>query len=318
MNMPLVSVCIVTYNHERYIRDCIMSVIAQSSDMPLEILVGDDLSEDGTSSIVAAIANEYPHLVRHFFHSPRLGPAGNYLSLIREARGAFIAHLDGDDFWLPGKLSAQVSFLEQHPDCPAVYSNALLISDDGMPLGVFNNPQPSRFDINSLLRRGNFLNHSSMLYRASLRENILALPTPFLDYRIHLCHARHGAIGYLNQVLVGYRVASSSSMVVHQKELVRRLYWEALLDVPRESVHEDDLAKAIAGFARSILLRSMMAKDISILRHWVPIIVGASPVGWVKMCSFICGGILRVVVRKASDAMWAWLTGNHLQILFRR
>ncbi len=318
MNVPLVSVCILTYNHKRYIRDCIMSVIAQSSDVTLEILVGDDCSEDGASSIVEALASEYPHLIHYFRHVSRLGPAENYLSLIRKARGAFIAYLDGDDFWLPGKLAAQVSFLERRPDCPAVYSNALVIRDDGVPLGVFNNPQPARFDINALLRRGNFLNHSSTLYRASLRENVLALPTPFLDYRVHLRHARHGAVGYLNQVLVAYRVGSSSSMVVHANDLVRRLYWEALLDVPRGSVNEDDLARAMAGFVRSVLLRSIRTKDVFMLRRWLPVIMAASPVGWIKMCSFISAGILRTVIQKGTDALCARLTGNHLRILFRR
>ncbi len=318
MNKPVVSVCIVTCNHERYIRDCIMSVIAQSSDVPLEILVGDDLSEDGTSGIVAAIANEYPHLIRYFRHAPRLGPAENYLSLIRESRGTFIAHLDGDDFWLPGKLAAQVSFLERHLDCPAVYSNALTVRDDGAPLGVFNNPQPSRFDINALLRGGNFLNHSSMLYRASLRENLLSMPTPFLDYRIHLCHARHGAIGYLNQVLVGYRVGSSTSMVVRAKDLVLRLYWEALLNVPRESVNAEDLAGGMAGFVRSVLLQSFRTNSFFVLRHWLPIIMAASPVGRMRMCSLISSGIFRTAIQKASDILCTRLNGNHLQILFRR
>lgn len=318
MNIPMVSVCVATCNQERYIRDCIMSVIAQCGDVAIEILVGDDHSEDGTTRIVAEIADQYPHLVRHFIHVPRLGPAENYLGLIRKARGTFIAHLDGDDFWLPGKLVAQVSFMERHPDCPAVYSNALAIRDDGVPVGVFNNPQPERFNFNALLRGGNFLNHSSMLYRASQRENVLALPTPFIDYRIHLCHARDGAVGYINKVLVGYRVGSSSSMVFHAGDLVRRLYWEALLDVPRGSVNKDHLAWAMAGFVRSVLLQAYNTKDLSKLQHWLPVIMAASPVGWVKMCSFISSGILRTVFRKALDAACAGLSGNHLRILFRR
>lgn len=318
MTTPLVSVCIATFNHARYIRDCIMSVIAQAGDVTLEILVGDDLSEDGASAIVEALAREYPHLIRHFLRTRRLGPTENYFSLIRDARGRFIANLDGDDFWLPGKLAAQVSFLERRPDCPAVCSNALVIRDDGVPLGMFNNPQPERFDINALLRMGNFLNNSSILYWASLRENLLAMPVPSLDYRAHLCLARHGDIGYLNQVLVAYRVGSSSSMVANQNDLVRRLYWEALLDVPRGAVNPDDLAWAMAGFVRSVLLRAIRKKDVSMLFRWMPVIMAASPVGWIKMCSFICAGIVRTVIRKASDALCARLSGNHLRILFRR
>ncbi|MGV8050829.1 MAG: glycosyltransferase family 2 protein [Anaerolineaceae bacterium] len=318
MSTPLVSVCIVTLNHERYIRDCLMSVIAQSSDVTLEILVGDDFSEDGTSAIVDNLLGEYSHLIRYFRHEPRLGPTANYQFLIREAKGKFIAHLDGDDFWLPGKLAAQVSFLTQHPDCSAVYSNALAIRDDGVLLGLFNNPQPPKFNINGLLRRGNFLNHSSLLYRASLRKDVLALPTPFLDYRVHLCHARHGAIGYLNQVMVGYRVSSSSSMIVHANDLVRRLYWEALLDASRGSVNAGDLAGGMAEFARSVFFRSLRIKDVSLLRQWIPVVMAASPVGQVKMGMLIFAAILRVGIQEALTVLSALMNGNCLKILYRR
>ncbi|MBK8536264.1 MAG: glycosyltransferase [Candidatus Competibacteraceae bacterium] len=318
MSIPKVSVCVVTYNHARYIRNCLMSVLAQCEDISLEILVGDDLSEDETGEILQLLAYKYSSLIRYFRHAERKGPSVNYQFLIREACGKYIAHLDGDDFWLPGKLAAQVRFMEQHPDCPAVYSNAIAIRDDGVLLGVFNNFQPTRFDINSLLRRGNFLNHSSMLYRAFLRENLLALPPPFLDYRIHLRHARHGAIGYLNQALVGYRVNSSSSIIVHANDNVRRLYWEALLDAPRDSVNANDLASGIAEFARSIFFRSIRKKDISLLRQWLPIIVANSPVSRVKMSVLIFAAIIRVGIRESLAALYAHLSGNSLRAIYYR
>lgn len=316
---PTVSVCVVTFNHERYIRDCLMSVIAQSSDVTLEILVGDDQSEDGTSVIVEELASEYPHLIRYFRHQKRLGRGStNYQFLIREAKGLFIAHLDGDDFWLSGKLAAQIRFMEQYPDCPAVYSNALVIREDGVPCGVFNNPQPVRFDINALLRHGNFLNNSSMFYRASLREHLLAMQAPFLDYRVHLRHARQGAIGYLNQVLVGYRVNSSSSVIVHANNDVRRFYWEALLDVPRDVVNADDLAKSMAEFARSVFFRSLRLRSVSLLRQWLPVVMATSPVGQVKMSILIFAAIARVGIREGFSALCGRLSGNRLKILYRR
>ena len=316
---PLVSVCVVTYNHKRYIRDCLMSVIAQCTDVSIEILVGDDHSEDGTSKIIEELANKFPYIIHHFYHKERLGfGSKNYQLLIKKAKGKYIAHLDGDDFWLPGKLAAQVHFMEQHPDCPAVYSNAIVIRDDGVPLGVFNNPQPTRLDINSLLRYGNFLNHSSMLYRAFLRENLLTLQAPFLDYRIHLNHAKHGAIGYLNQAFVAYRVNSSSSIIIHANDKVRGLYWEALLDVPRDSVNVDDLAKSIAEFARSIFFRSIKIKKVSLIRQWLPIIMMGSPVSRAKMSILIFLAIIRVGIQESLAALYARLSGNPLKILYYR
>lgn len=316
--MPQVSVCVITYNHLIYIRDSLMSVIAQSSDVSLEIIVGDDQSDDGSSEVIEALAKKYPDLIRYFRHTQRLGGCENYRFVMQQAKGAFIAHLDGDDFWLPGKLAAQIRFMEQYPDCPAVYSNAIAISDNGIVIGVFNNTQPIRHDMNSLLCRGNFLNHSSMLYRASLREELLKLPPLFLDYLIHLRHARHGAIGYLNQALVGYRVNSTSSIIVHANDVVRRFYWEALLDAPRDSVNADDLASGMAEFARSIFFRSIKIKRVALLREWLPIILSASPVRKIKMIALIVAAVVRVGFRELMAWLYSKMSGDDLKILYYR
>ena len=81
MSVPLVSVCILTCNHVRYIGDCIMSAVSQSSDVSLEILVGDDCSDDGTSDIVHSLVQQFPGLIHHVRHQTR--DAGkNYQFLI--------------------------------------------------------------------------------------------------------------------------------------------------------------------------------------------------------------------------------------------
>ena len=318
LNTPKVSVCVTTYNHAHYIHDCLMSVIAQSKDVSLEILVGDDQSDDGASTIIEALANEYPDLIRYFRHEKRLGGCKNYQFVMQQAKGSFIAYLDGDDFWLPGKLIAQVRFMEQNQECSAVYSNALAISNDGMLLGVFNNQQPTKFDINYLLRRGNFLNHSSMLYRASLREDLLSLQSYFLDYLIHLRHAKHGTIGYLNQALVGYRVNSSSSIIVHANDDVRRFYWEALLDTPRESIIKDDLAKGMADFMRRIFFRSIRLKSWSLVRKWWPCILTEAPAGRGKMIFWTVLAILHTGFFEIVEVAYARIGGSQMRILYRR
>ena len=78
MTTPRVSVCIVTYNHERYIHDCLMTVVAQAGDISLEILVGDDRSTDRTEEIVRALVAQFANVIRYFRHENQLGPGGNY------------------------------------------------------------------------------------------------------------------------------------------------------------------------------------------------------------------------------------------------
>lgn len=206
MTTPRVSVCIVTYNHELYIHDCLMTVVAQAHNVPLEILVGDDQLTDKTEEVVRGLVSRFPELIRYFRHENRLGPGGNYQFLIGQARGEYIAHLDGDDYWLPGKLAAQVGILDNSPECVGAYTNAICVNEAGCFLGFFNGLVAERFDLKYLLQRGNFLNHSSLIYRAGFADSICGWAPDFIDYRIHILLAQHGQLAYLNAPYVVYRV----------------------------------------------------------------------------------------------------------------
>lgn len=318
MNAPAVSVCIVTYNQERYIRDCVMSVVQQAEDVDIEILVGDDRSSDGTQAIMESLAEQFPTLVRYRRNPEQLGPLGNYQSLIKASRGSLIAHLDGDDLWVGGKLAAQVAFLDEHPNCPAVYTNAFTIRDDGSSLGMFNNPQRDRFGLDDLVSRGNFLCHSSMVYRANLKHEVLDLPLPFIDYRIHLHLARHGEIGYLNEPLVKYRVQSSSSMLIHSNDTVRHLYWEALMDVPQSLVGDKALSGGISEFGRSVFFASLKKGDVSLLRQWIPPTLAAAPAGRVRTLFLMMLAIVRVAARESYEAIRSNFNAARPRVLYRR
>jgi glycosyltransferase involved in cell wall biosynthesis len=268
MTTPRVSVCIVTYNHERYIHDCIMTVIAQAQDVSLEILVGDDQSTDRTEEIVRGLAARFPELIRYFRHENRLGPGGNYQFLIRQVRGEYIAHLDGDDYWLPGKLAAQVSVLDNSPECVAAYTNAICVNDAGRMLGVFNNPLVDRFDLESLLRRGNFLNHSSLVYRAGFGDTICLWAPEFIDYRIHLLLAQHGQLAYLASPYVGYRVSSIGSMLADQHDRVKGLYWSAVHEALSLTNDKNVTISALAEFLSGALLRASQTENHEIFMRW--------------------------------------------------
>lgn len=245
-----------------------MTVIAQAQDVSLEILVGDDQSTDRTEEIVRGLAARFPELIRYFRHENRLGPGGNYQFLIRQVRGEYIAHLDGDDYWLPGKLAAQVSVLDNSPECVAAYTNAICVNDAGRMLGVFNNPLVDRFDLESLLRRGNFLNHSSLVYRAGFGDTICLWAPEFIDYRIHLLLAQHGQLAYLASPYVGYRVSSSGSMVAHQNDHVRELYWLAVHEALCLTTDQRVKMAAIADFLSGVFLRARETGSREFFMHW--------------------------------------------------
>lgn len=252
MKQPLISVCIVSYNHQAYIADCLSSVLGQYGNFQLEILLGDDTSIDDTVNIIRKIIAIYQGeaIIRLFAHEKNLGPSQNYQFLIAQAQGDFIAHLDGDDFWLPGKLQAQLDFLIKTPDCPACYSNAVIIKNDKSHWGFFNQTQKSeRISTNMLLSAGNFLNHSSLLYRSQHKNDILLISEGFIDYRIHLKLSLHGDLGYINQALVAYRVNSTTSQLIMMKDEVLLMYIDSIISI-KENVPNSTFNKSLLAFAQ--------------------------------------------------------------------
>src|SRR5690554_1032835 len=112
-----VSVCVVTYNQEKYIAECLQSLVDQVTDFPFEIIVGEDCSTDNTRSIVDEYSQKYPSLIVKNYHKQNVGAVQNAITSYKMARGKYICHIDGDDYVLPGKLQKQAQVLDDNQDC---------------------------------------------------------------------------------------------------------------------------------------------------------------------------------------------------------
>ena len=110
--MPLVSVCMTTYNHERYIAQAIESVLRQQTDFAVEVVVGEDCSTDNTLAICREYEAKYPDRVRVVASERNIGMHANYRRTIEACRGEYVAMCDGDDWFSdPNKLQLQVDKL---------------------------------------------------------------------------------------------------------------------------------------------------------------------------------------------------------------
>jgi glycosyltransferase involved in cell wall biosynthesis len=114
--IPKVSVCMITYNHERFIAQAIESVLEQKTAFDFELVIGEDCSTDNTRTIVMTYSQKYPNQIRALIREKNIGTGQNLFKTINECKGQYIAHLDGDDYWTdPLKLQKQVDFLDAHP-----------------------------------------------------------------------------------------------------------------------------------------------------------------------------------------------------------
>lgn len=264
---PDVSVCVTTFNHAHFVGCCLDSVLAQSFPGRIELLVGDDGSSDGTREVVADIAAKDGR-VAPIFHSRNLGPTGNLAVLVQRARGRYIAHLDGDDAWCATKLDRQVPLLESDPAVVAVYSNAAVITPGGVALGWFNRGVPPRIDLGELMRRGNFLNHSSLLYRAISRDAVLGMDPPWIDYRLHVRLTARGALAYVDEPLVIHRWRTPGSMIKTMPRSVIDGHLDALSEALL-SVGNTGSVRSAAGHAwGKVLMSGLLAGNLGELRYF--------------------------------------------------
>lgn len=131
---PLVSISMITYNHEKYIQQAIESVLMQKVDFPYQLVVGEDASTDGTRKIVLSYAERFPERFHLVLHDQNVGMDKNARSVRPYLIGKYIACLEGDDYWTdPDKLQRQVDFLEAHPEYIGVSHDVQDVDEDGGP-----------------------------------------------------------------------------------------------------------------------------------------------------------------------------------------
>jgi len=121
---PLVSVKMITYNHEPYIVQAIEGVVKQETEYPFELIIGEDCSTDGTREIVFEYQKKYPEIIRVITSDKNVGVKKNGYRTTNTCRGKYLAFCEGDDYWHhPDKLQKQVDYMESHPECGLVFAD---------------------------------------------------------------------------------------------------------------------------------------------------------------------------------------------------
>ena len=116
---PLVSICCLTYNHAPYLRQCTDGFMMQERTFPIEILIHDDASTDGTQDIIREYEEKFPDIIKPQYQAENQYSKGKMVEAYNyfRAEGRYIALCEGDDYWTdPQKLQKQVDFLESYPD----------------------------------------------------------------------------------------------------------------------------------------------------------------------------------------------------------
>ena len=220
-----VSVCVISYNFENYIKQTIDSIISQKTNFEYEVVICDDASSDRTPEILREYQNEYPDIIRLV-----LLPENTKMTLLKaleNAKGKYIALLEGDDFWCnENKLQMQYDYMEAHPEKSAVVTHLNAVDEFGNPLKMpkdwDKNINKEEFTIKDYERKPISPFIQTLLYR-NREEYIEFYRTKSrMDNFIQAMLLYYGYIGILPDVTATYRIvhfhgANYSSKPIDEK-----------------------------------------------------------------------------------------------------
>ena len=206
----MVSVCLITYNHAKYIRNAIEGVLMQKVNFAREFIIADDFSTDGTREILLEYREKYPELIKLILQEKNVGAVQNWLDLIRPPQSKYIAYFEGDDCWTDeDKLQNQFDLLEKNDQFVICTHNASVsINGQIQEKKYVNDGQNSINTFDDILPGGSFPT-ASFLYRNNLLGTddyeILRI-APVGDWIIQLLLLRHGDLFYLDNDYSIYNV----------------------------------------------------------------------------------------------------------------
>jgi glycosyltransferase involved in cell wall biosynthesis len=223
----VIDVNIACYNHEKYIAQTIEGVLAQKTNFPFRILIGDDCSSDQSAAIIKSYQERFPTIIEAYYHPVNLGlegPETNGIFLLKKSNAKYITLLDGDDYWIDsGKLQKQIDFLETNPDfsiCFHAVQYKYMDTENKYEISGEDQKQITTFED---LTQKNYINGSSCIFRNTFYNKISEwewiLKVSARDWAIFLIAAQFGKIYFMKEVMAVYRINTSSSWA-NQSELL--------------------------------------------------------------------------------------------------
>ena len=225
---PLVSVRCATYNHKLYIEEAIRSFLEQETRFPIEIIIHDDASTDGTTDIIKYYQKNYPTIIKSVLQKENQHSQGFKASHFINplCRGKYYAICEGDDYWTdPKKLSKQVNFLEQHPELDLCIHPAIKVNMQTGEETVIGSYRENNgiVDAEEIIEKkyGQVPTASSLIRSTaytSLNEfKKQATELVVGDIYLHFFGAMRGGAGYINEVMSCYRFMVPGSFVQRKK-----------------------------------------------------------------------------------------------------
>ena len=226
MDNLLLSVVMITYNHENYIKEAIDGVLMQKCDFDFEFIIVNDFSSDNTNSIIISSIKNFKSNIRikYVSHPSNMGMIPNFIYGLNQAKSKYVAYCEGDDYWTdPYKLQKQVDFVEKNTDYVMCFTRyKIFYEEDKMfKLGGLN------YNKKYLLKDFMHANHAATATVVFRNMNIdfnLLKSGPLGDWLLYNLLLKHGDAYYLNEVTSVYRRHYYNSEFYNPLPYKKKLY----------------------------------------------------------------------------------------------
>lgn len=242
-----ISVAVITYNQENTIRQTLDSILMQKGDFDLELVIGEDCSQDNTYKICEEYAEKYPNIVKLLPNTHNLGIMANFARVIHACSGELIADIAGDDFYCDDHaLAKQMTYMLSHPKVGVMAANGYLYNIrrnkkvPGLnPVFDSNQENVRAYYFSPTHFEGSYLAPVGIIYRSDLLnkyidfDEIVRRKLPVEDYPIQAILSQHTSIACLPDLLVTYRVYKESASYISYGHPRYLEYYQGLMNTRR-------------------------------------------------------------------------------------
>lgn len=206
----MVSIIIMTYGHEKFIKESIDGVLMQECNFDVELIIANDCSPDNSDFIIKEIIKSSPksNCIKYTRHAENKGMQSNFIWAYEQCKGKYIAMCEGDDYWTdPLKLQKQVNFLESNLDYVLCFHKVDVLKSSGKVVSDFITRIPENYECREVfLKNGNYMHTPSVMFRNYLiKFPDLFKFSPEGDFLLYVLLTKYGKIGYMKDVMAIYR-----------------------------------------------------------------------------------------------------------------
>lgn len=216
-----VSICMITYNHQRYIAQAINGIIMQKTNFNYELIIGEDCSTDNTRNICLEFQKANPKKIQLILNESNLGMYPNFINTLAACNSKYIAFCEGDDYWIdPYKLQKQVDFLEKNSQYAMCFHNAFELINENKNMNLFSSIEDKDYVGQEILKDW-LIPSASVLFRQNIinepifKKVFSSSKIVYLDILLFLIAAEHGKIYGMKEPMAVYRRHSDG---ITQKE----------------------------------------------------------------------------------------------------